>query len=245
MIVVEDGAQLRLVTQSDHAHLAAELLSLWPALADLPERDLLLRATRRHDNGWQRIDAAPPVDEQGRPHDFLSLPWELRLEIWDRGTAAFESEPEVALLIVEHALTLHLDRIDTPDPEPLALRLIALLTERRRTLREQLGARGETILALYPWLRIADLMSLLVVNHWTGGERRCEVPGQQQCLRLRLEGRTLLLDPFPFAGATIVHYSERRIERRAYRDRVDLGTTLALATWESDSIRLRSWRSAL
>jgi hypothetical protein len=243
VIVVDAGDRLRLVTQCDHAHLAAEMLSLWRPLAGLADREILLRATRRHDDGWQGVDAAPPVDEAGRPHDFLSLPWSLRLEIWDRGTAAFDAEPEVALLIAEHALALHRDRGEHQDPDDPARRLVELVESRRQALLERLGPRAGTIRALYPWLRCADLLSLAVTNHWRR-ELECSLPEQERPLRARLDDGVLLLDPFPFAGSTVFHYTERLIERRAYRDRVDLGGALAAARWISQPVRVRSWGDA-
>ncbi|HVS63148.1 MAG TPA: DUF3891 family protein [Thermoanaerobaculia bacterium] len=240
MIVVDDGSRLRLITQCDHAHLAAEILSLLPALVDEPLRDVLLRATRRHDDGWQGIDAAPPVDDQGRPYDFIRLPWELRTEIWDRGTSLAGIQPETALLIAEHAVELHRE---SSSKEDLAKSLLELLETRRAELRERLGASAEGVSALYPWLKTADLLSLIVVNRWTGRtfeldlpDRRAHEPG-----RARLEEKTLRLQPFPLAGATTLHYPERTIENRSYRDTVDLGTTLARAPWRSDTVTIRSW----
>ena len=67
MIVVRRGASLVLVTQSDHAHFAAELLSLWrlDGFPDHPRRDDILFAVREHDNGWREEDAVPRLDEGG------------------------------------------------------------------------------------------------------------------------------------------------------------------------------------
>jgi len=69
--------ELLVITQNDHAHFAAELLSLWRRddLPTHPRRRELLLAAREHDNGWREADSSPsrnPVN--GRPHDFLSLP---------------------------------------------------------------------------------------------------------------------------------------------------------------------------
>src|SRR6187401_2294836 len=90
MIVASGSARHLVITQPDHARFSAELLSLWRALADHPRREELLFAVREHDNGWRETDAAPHWDaEQGRPHDFLSLPRTERIELWQRGTARF------------------------------------------------------------------------------------------------------------------------------------------------------------
>ena len=110
MIVVPEGSTLLLVTQPDHAHFSGELLSLWRAggLPGHPRRDDLLFAAREHDNGWREADAAPRWNaEGGRPHDFMTLPRQERIEIWERGTCRFAAErPYAALLITRHALNL-------------------------------------------------------------------------------------------------------------------------------------------
>jgi hypothetical protein len=239
MIVVAAGPRLRLVTQRDHAHLAAELLSLFPALADEPRRAALLRATRRHDDGWQGVDAAPPVDEEGRPHDFLGLPWSFRSEIWDRGTSLPDVDDETALLIAEHALALHREHRGREGPGG---RLVELLEARREQVRERLGqAASHQVSLLYPWLGAADLLSLIVVNGWKGRTFELDMPADRAPRRARLEPRGLLLDPFPLAGSTTLHYPERRIESRQYRSTFDLGTALARARWVVDSVTIRSW----
>ena len=64
MIVTTAPPGSRLVTQSDHARLAADLLRLFrlPELLEHPRRELLLRAIAEHDNGWWETDAAPRLD---------------------------------------------------------------------------------------------------------------------------------------------------------------------------------------
>ena len=64
MIVTTAPPGSRLVTQSDHARLAADLLRLFrvPELVEHPRRELLLRAVAEHDNGWWEADAAPRLD---------------------------------------------------------------------------------------------------------------------------------------------------------------------------------------
>jgi len=54
MLVRALDASLLVVTQADHARLAADLLALLrlPELAGHPRRAELLRAVADHDNGW-------------------------------------------------------------------------------------------------------------------------------------------------------------------------------------------------
>ena len=114
MIVVDLGDSLRCVTQGDHAHFAADLLSLcrFPDLERHRRRGSLLEAVRQHDNGWREFDAAPWLDPQtGAPYAFERLPEAQRREIWTRATRRYlADDPTVALLITQHALALHQDR---------------------------------------------------------------------------------------------------------------------------------------
>ncbi|KAB2958267.1 MAG: DUF3891 family protein, partial [Thermoanaerobaculia bacterium] len=114
VIVREAGDAWLVVTQADHARLAADLLALLrlPGLADHPRRAELLAAVADHDNGWWESDAAPRVEAaRGRPLDFLSIPLDLRLEIWRRGIERFAAErPWGSALVAAHFLRLSAGR---------------------------------------------------------------------------------------------------------------------------------------
>lgn len=160
MIVVAESPRLLLVTQQDHACFAADLLALWrrDGLPEHPRREVLLFATRHHDNGWREIDAVPPVDPKtGRPYDFLSLPRRFRFELWERGVRRFATErPAAALLIACHALELHRSRAGDPAWREFLAGLEATLQE----LREAIGGGAAELAADYRWLRLADDLSL-------------------------------------------------------------------------------------
>jgi hypothetical protein len=226
-----DKSSHLLITQPDHARFAAELLSLWRALADHPRRDELLFAVREHDNGWRETDAAPHWDaERGRPHDFISLPRGERIELWQRGTARFAGErPYASLLIVRHAIRLHQER---SGEEWQAFR--EYLDELYQGLAETTGMTGaseEQVEADYRWLDLTDLISLAVCNGWSEPFGRYGFRGQFQ------DG-TLHLDPFPLAGSTAFRIPCRRIPFRAYRGDADLGGELAAARWEELPVRV-------
>ena len=247
MILAEDdrdGQEWLVVTQTDHAALAADLLSAWRSLAPVPDRELLLRATRRHDNGWQEADSAPRVDAGGSPLDFLRLPSRDRRKLWERGMDRYlHSEPECALLIVEHAISLHRDR--RPDSEIETL-LDGALRRRDELLAEIPGGDG-LLATLYPWLRIADDLSLRACMGLPLTPVELAAPeGPIRCSLLRpgaapAPSRSpwrLALAPFPLAGTTGFPLRCRRIPRRAYRSDADLATTLAQARWLDLSLRV-------
>ena len=221
-----DTSRYLMITQPDHARFSAELLSLWRPLAGHPRREELHFATREHDNGWRETDAAPHWDpERGRPHDFLSLPREERIELWQRGTARFAGEhPYSALLITRHAIRLHEGR---SGEEWESFR--EYLDELYANLLEATGA--SEVDADYQWLDLADLISLAVCNRWPE-------PFGRYGFRGHFQDGTLHLDPFPLAGSTGFRIPCRRIPRRAYRGDADLGGELAAARWEDLAVRV-------
>jgi hypothetical protein len=231
VIVASEGDRLLLVTQPDHASFSAELLSLWRAdgLPAHPRRAELLFAVREHDNGWRETDAAPRWDAgRGRPHDFLTLPREERIELWQRGTARFAGEhPYAALLITRHALQLHRDRRGQEEWQPF----LDYLDELSQGLTEATGAGGKRVEGDYRWLDLADLISLGVCSRWSKPFGRHGVQGE-------LRGGTLHLEPFPLAGATAFRIPCRRIPDRPYRGDADLGGELAAARWEDLPVRV-------
>ncbi len=250
MIVADTGdGRLRLVTQGDHAAFAADLLALWPELTDATTapgpggesslRALVLRATRLHDNGWAELDAAPPLTREGLPHDFLSLPRNERLELWRRGVERYAaSDPEVAALILEHAIyVLGLSRdIQAEDLDSWR--------DWRDALHEELGWQDSALpRAAYPWLQAADALSLQVCARWSG-DSEVELPAaadrrRRSPMRARLleagesagGGEELRLDPFPLVGASTLHLSCRFVPRRRYASTADLSAELAAARW--------------
>ena len=237
IIARQTPGTLHITTQTDHAALAAELLSLWriDSLPENPRRGELLLAAREHDNGWQEADSAPARRDDGRPHDFLSIPGDWRRQIWQRGVRRHgEQRPWVSLLIVEHALNLHRRHLDA---EPWR----ALMTEWRE-LREQLletaGGDERALTEDYRLLDAVDTLSLAVCAGW--GEPG-EHAGVRYHVRLSEDRAEMLLDPFPLAGATTFPLRRRSIEDRAYARDVELGVELASARWQRFPVRILPW----
>jgi hypothetical protein len=232
MIVVEEPRSLLVVTQTDHAHLAGELLSLWilDELPGHPRREALLLATREHDNGWREADAAPRLDRMHqRPHDFRSFPLNDHFEVWKRGIERFSRQrPYVALLIAHHAGELY--RLADEVPESWELYLPTLAESRQQWMVA--AAVSETDIERdYRFLQTADLLSLALCSRW----RHTLDTG---LVAATASDDTLQLRPFPLAGATTLGVPCRRIPRRPYHGDADLGGELAAARWEELPIHL-------
>ena len=239
MIVTPTDGCFLVVTQNDHAHFAGELLSLWrtDGLPEHPRRRLLLFAAREHDNGWREADSAPRRRDDGRPHDFTSVPRGLRWEIWRRGTRRYaRREPYAALLIVRHALELHRRH----GADPAWSEILDEWRELETELVDATATDAETLAADYRWIELSDLLSLAVCNRWRDG-----VSARGVDARVRVEEgdddlplHTLELHPFPLAGTTTLSIACRRIPDRAYSGDADLGVELASARWRQLPVRV-------
>lgn len=231
MIVTQRDGVFRLVTQNDHAHFSAQLLSLWvtDGLPEHPRRRELIFAAREHDNGWRETDSAPLHDPAtGRPHDFMTLGGEERRRIWNRGPKRYaEREPYAALLVTRHARALHDDRRGEADWSEAFAEWRRLEEE----LLEAAGASEAEVAADYRWIDLTDLLSLAVCARWTN-------PGQRHGFRMELRGGQLTLDPFPLAGATTFRIRCREIPDRRYVSDTDLGVELAAARWRDLAVRV-------
>ena len=76
MIRRAEGSRWLLISQVDHAALAAEIAAAWrePALPPGLE-ELFLQAVRHHDAGWASWEAAPRIDPgTGIPRNFTEMP---------------------------------------------------------------------------------------------------------------------------------------------------------------------------
>jgi len=238
MIVTRQGSELRLITQSDHARLASQILALWrlDGLPDHPRREELLFAVREHDNGWRETDAAPSRDPaDGRPLDFRSCPQALRRQIWDRGIRRFAAErPYASALIIHHALALHRTAAgEDPDWHDL----LAQLEERQDDLLRESECSPTNLDHDYGLLALGDLLSLALCS---GSSQPLEGLG----CGARLDADSLYIEPFPLAGATRFEIPCRWIPDRSYGSDSDLGRQLASSRWRAESVRLVPDRAA-
>jgi len=230
MIVSRSHDRLRLITQGDHAHFSAELLSLWKGqnLPDHPWRTEILRATRSHDNGWRELDAAPPLDPgTGHPWDFVDLPGHLRAELWQHGVERMAGEPVVAALVAMHALAIHSS--GSPGVEIQELR--AWLEEHIAELLEDANISRHDLEQSYIFLDWADAASLASCGVWDGRFGKAGLRG-------RFSAGVLELDPFPLVGATTFHIAYREIPARRYGGEADLGGELGAAKWRQMPVKV-------
>ncbi len=208
MIVRSTEHETLLITQPDHAALAATIVAAWrcDGLADLPRRDEILQATREHDNGWLEEDRMPLVDDRtGQILDFMAAPLEVRQRIWPRAVERLRRTPYVAAIVAEHALTLF-ERYRTDQAWRQFFAVLEL--QRRDMLLECPPATIEDIRRDYFFVNVGDLASLTFCQAWTE-------PQHSGAYRMRLNGDRLLMAPDPFGGQEIpLGVTARRLPRR-------------------------------
>lgn len=175
MLVSRRRGQLHLVTQPDHAALAADLASWWgnDRFPAAERADSLLIAARRHDDGWQEIDGRPAVYEpEGRPAHFLEVPLPDTIGPYGAGVERiYDEDPYAGVLASRHWSGLYSSRWGIQDSPPLdhpAAREVVAAQEQRAEEQARLlwngdGLRSRFEAALwhaYEVLQAVDLLSL-------------------------------------------------------------------------------------
>lgn len=230
MIIRDEGTTLLLITQPDHAQLAADLVAsirTEPALGGAARRTILL-ATHEHDNGWAEVDAEPTVDpDTGRPHDFMTGPASVKHELWLRGiTRVAKVNARAGALVAEHAVTVYGYRRREPEWRPFFESITAMRDDLLQQIGMLTGTARTVFQAAYRCVQLGDAFSLQFCNAWAQPQTALDY-------RAAMDGDTLLISPDPFAGALIpLRVLGRRIPARRYRDDADLRSTLAEAVPE-------------
>jgi hypothetical protein len=215
-VIVRSAADhLLLITQPDHAGLAARIMAEWRRddLPGSPLRDVILHATREHDNGWLEPDRTPIVDaSNGRLLDFINAPEAVRQGIWPRGVERLRGTPYAAALVAEHALGVYEHYRDRPS---WAGFFTAIEEMRDAALAGAAPRTGADLRRDYFFVRMGDLASLAFCNAW-------REPQKLASYELRLEGTELRFAPDPFAGARVpLTVAARRLPSRPYTSSAD------------------------
>ena len=223
MIVRTEPEGLVLITQPDHAALAERVMAAWQrdGLPESPLRDIILLATREHDNGWIEEDAAPIVDPTtGQILDFINAPEDVRQGIWPRGVERLHDHPYAAALVAEHALTVYERYREIAAWDPFFARMDALRDG------ELARAQPRTLTELrrdYFYVRMGDLISLAFCNAW-------KEPQKLGAYELRLDGDVVRITPDPFAGERVaLEVIGRSMPDRRYVGAADAATEFRAA----------------
>jgi hypothetical protein len=228
MIVVEDQDRLTLVTQEDHAWLTGDLAASLPV--PVPHRAAFVAAARVHDNGWRETDAAPTVDEDGRPHGFNNVPDPIYEELWRRGIErAAAVDPLVGLLVGLHGARF----FESRESEGMR-RLVDEERARQDGVLQDLGLGGswdalpERVAEVSDWIAMLDALSLLLCGAHLPDRITPRVAGIEYTLSRA--GAEVSVDPWPFEDVPL-HLSvrTRSVAAGPYADGEQLRARLAAA----------------
>jgi hypothetical protein len=119
-----DASGPLLIPQVSHAWLAWQIAEHWGnrRFARPAPRAEVLAAVLLHDSGWTEFDAAPTIDDEGRPHVFNRMPVVEHLNIWRSSVArAAQHSRYAGMLVAAHYASLAelktrhlLEKGDTP-----------------------------------------------------------------------------------------------------------------------------------
>jgi hypothetical protein len=195
VIIRKRQDHLLLITQPDHARLAAALMASWQAdgLPASPRRDDILLATLRHDDGWVEEDVTPIAGETGELLDFVRAPDPVRQRVWPRAVGRLAGTPYAAALVAQHALSIYHAYRGQPAWQAFFDGMEVLLN---RHLIATNGVDRVVLRADYRFVRWGDLLSLTFANEWTE-------PQSAEGYAIRWDGTHLMVAPDPFGGRTI------------------------------------------
>lgn len=224
MIIRATGSSQLLITQPDHAALAAHIMRRWSAdgLLISPRRAEILQAVEEHDNGWREVDAAPLVDETtGRILDFIHVADEVRRGVWPRGVERLRATPYAAALVAQHAIHVYGRYRTSADWAPFFLEMEEA---RNHHLRLASSVTLDELLHDYAFVRLGDLMSLTFCNGWT------EPQADEYRYAIRLTEERLSVSPDPFAGQRVpFEIAARELPDRPFRSTADAQRAMVTA----------------
>lgn len=260
MIVQEQGDELILIRQTDHAVLSGFFAREWGN--DLFQRPVPLESLRlaasEHDNGWREWELQPQLDPKTRlPYSFMSLPTDAHIQLYQRGIERLvKSDRYAALLVSMHASGLY-DRARATIPgfsakyvkstesdlvsnflQSLKLQQLRLKVDLRGDLASKEFVQDNLLENNARRLEALDRLSLYFCLNSAPHDATIEnVPvddhGSEVDWELRPSGpQSVSLGPYPFRREPLeVSILIRRVPKRVYTDSADFQKTLARAAY--------------
>jgi hypothetical protein len=269
MIVQEQGDQLILIRQTDHAVLSGFFAREWGnELFQRPEPfESLCLAASEHDNGWREWELQPQIDPKTRlPYSFMSIPTDTHIELYQRGIErVVKADRYAGLLTSMHASGLY-DRARATIPGYSAKYVKSTESElvsgflqglKLQQLRLKVDLRADTASKDFVQEKLLernsrrvealDRLSLYFCMNGTPHDSTIEsVPvddeGSEVDWELRPDGANAVsLGPYPFRREPLqVSILVRRVPKRLYTGSLDFQTTLARAPYTALSFTLHA-----
>ncbi len=259
MIIQEQGEQLILIRQTDHAMLAGFFARvLGNKLFSRPEPfESFCLAAAEHDNGWNEWELLPQIDPKTfSPFNFMSIPTEEHIALYQRGIErVVRADRYAGLLVSMHCAGLY-DRTRATMPGFSAKYVksseTSLVTDflqrlRLQQLRLKVDLRADPVMKAYAAdqslqanlqrLEALDRLSLYFcmapLNDWTIDAVPVDRNGSEADWELQPSGTSFVtLQPYPFQKDPLeISILARRVPRRAYADENEFHKILAQAPY--------------
>ena len=211
MIIRNLGSSVQLITQPQHAKMAAFIIANWHSdhFPPSPRKESILHAIDKHDEGWMEIDETLIVDEEtGELVDFIKVPDEIKRHTSQQGIELLSSDPYAGALVAQHRLNVYRRYASQADWK-------SFFTNVKKTRDTYLRAAGSgslnELLHDYNFLRAGDLASLTFCTN--GPKADSDGCGYS----MRLEGMSLIIIPDPYNGKSIdIEVEMREIEHQKF-----------------------------
>jgi hypothetical protein len=254
VLVRDAGDAWQIVLQTDHADLSGQLAAAWggPGFERPQPYDALLRAARRHDDGWATWEQQPRLDDDGAPQSFLTVPAPVHLAFYRAGVEVVaEEDPRAGLLVSMHMSGLYRQRYNVmPSPvreldedvRDLVDAFVEQEEDRQVALRRMLEVEEAWRWTSYALLQVFDVVSLYfgLANVEVGAPGACEgVPTADGSDPVRIAIEPLgpwrvRFDPYPFTDDSAAFTMRRRLVRkREWPDHDAFRADLAAAPFET------------
>lgn len=250
MLVRDAGDAWQIVLQPDHADLSGQLAEAWggDGFVRPAPYEPLVRAARRHDDGWATWEQQPRLDRDGTPQSFVAVPPSVHLAFYRAGVEVVcDEDPLAGLLVSMHMSGLYRQRYGVMPSPPRELdgdvgKLVDAFVreeeDRQAALQRTLSAEEPWRWTSYALLQVFDVVSLYfgLADVEAGVPGACEgVPRGDGGNPVRVAIEPLgpwrvRFDPHPFAEDTVPLTLRRRlVPKRAWADedafRIDLAAT--------------------
>jgi hypothetical protein len=259
MIIQEQGDQLILIRQTDHAMLSGFFArSLGNKVFSRPEPfESFCLAAAEHDNGWNEWELLPQIDSKTfTPYNFMSIPTEEHIALYQRGIErVVRADRYAGLLVSMHCAGLY-DRTRATMPGFSAKyvksnesHLVSDFLQRLRLqqLRLKVDLRADPVLKAYAddhslqanlqRLEALDRLSLYFCLAPLDGSTIDAVPvngnGSEADWDLQPAGTSFVtLQPYPFQKDPLeISILARRVPKRPYADENEFHKILAQAPY--------------
>ncbi len=218
-MIRRDGANdsWLLISQVDHAHLAAEIAAVWgnAQVPPLPHEHQLVLAVRDHDDGWQEWRRSPTIDpETGLPRNFTEMPMDVATAIWSQSIhKCRQHSPLAGLWVSEHFRFLGSMARETRDDgsedataidEFLSQQQKLQMAWRNETEGESASNIDATIETGFRWVQFFDALSLWLCCAERTQPQQTVTPGGQTLGMTPLQPPSkIAFDPWPLSVARL------------------------------------------